>query len=285
MKTNSMRAPLYKSAAILLVLVLLAYLTSAHGGGVLDSVGRLIVGAFRLVQWAFAMVIGVSVCIAALIGIFLFAVSLYDKEASATMTARTKTAVAELLAPVFAFFGSLRTAPAPRATEASIMPAQAVVDNTAQLKSELQTIVAGEVGKVTASQQALNSQFASLQAKLQSLEDKTGGFAAADQIEAIAAEISASAKTMAGVQEKVTALENKFSETSQKLQAMTPEKLLGDLPGRLEKLEQRGEDKSFDPQPLVESIEQLQRQVEEIKTVKASPATKTISTGKSKKKA
>ena len=165
------------------------------------------------------------------------------------------------------------------------MPAQAVVDNTAQLKSELQTIVAGEVGKVTASQQALNSQFASLQAKLQSLEDKTGGFAAADQIEAIAAEISASAKTMAGVQEKVTALENKFSETSQKLQAMTPEKLLGDLPGRLEKLEQRGEDKSFDPQPLVESIEQLQRQVEEIKTVKASPATKTISTGKSKKKA
>ena len=284
MKTNSMRAPLYKSAAVLVVLVLLAYLTSTSGGGVLDSVGKLIVGAFRLVQWAFAMVIGISVCIAALIGIFLFAVSLYDKEASAMMATKTKAAVAELLAPVFAFFGSLRTANPPQAMAAQAVPTPTVADNTTQLKDELQTIVAGEVSKVTANQQALDAQFASLHAKLQNLEEKTAGFAAADQVEAIASEIANSGRALASVQEKVTVLEVNLGDTVQKLQALAPEKLLGDLPNRLEKLEQKGEQKGFDPQPLVDSIEQLQRQVEEIKKVKPATVAKTTAAGKGRKK-
>ncbi|MGE4559571.1 MAG: hypothetical protein AB7E77_05190, partial [Desulfobulbus sp.] len=65
MKTNMMRAPLIKSAVVLLIFILLAYLTSASPeGGVLNSLGLIIIGAFRFVQWAFAMVIGLAVCIA-----------------------------------------------------------------------------------------------------------------------------------------------------------------------------------------------------------------------------
>ncbi len=280
MKTNTMRAPLYKAGAVILVMALLAYLTSASGGGVLDSVGQLIIGAFRLVQWAIAMTIGIAVCIAALIGIFLFAVSLYDKEASASMFAKTKESVADLLAPVFAFVGSLWCK-----SGSCAAPVQPVVDNSVQLKNELQTIVAGEVGKVTASQQELNAQFASLHAKIQSLEEKTVGFAAAGQVEAIAGEIAASAKTLSGVQESVTALEGKISDTAQKLQAMTPEKVLGDLPARLEKLELQGEDKGFDPQPLTESIQNLQKELEEVKKAQSASVAKSAPGGKGKKKA
>lgn len=280
MKTNTMRAPLYKAGAVILVMALLAYLTSASGGGVLDSVGQLIIGVFRLVQWAIAMVISIAVSIAALIGIFLFAVSLYDKEASASMFAKTKESVADLLAPVFAFVGSLWCK-----SGACAAPVQPVVDNSAQLKNELQTIVAGEVGKVTASQQELNAQFTSLHAKIQSLEEKTAGFAAAGQVEAIAGEIAASAKTLSGVQESVTALEGKISDTALKLQTMSPEKMLGDLPARLEKLEQRSEDKGFDPQPLTESIQNLQKEMEEIKKAQSAPVVKNVPTGKGKKKA
>lgn len=99
MKTNAMRTPLIKAGVVLLVFVLLAYLTSASPeGGVLDSVGLIIIGAFRLVQWAIAMIIGVGVCIAFLIGVFLFAVSLYDREAASVLYAKTKSAVADLLA-------------------------------------------------------------------------------------------------------------------------------------------------------------------------------------------
>lgn len=280
MKTDTMRAPLYKAGAVILVMALLAYLTSASGGGVLDSVGQLIIGAFRLVQWAIAMTIGIAVCIAALIGIFLFAVSLYDKEASASMFAKTKESVADLLAPVFAFVGSLWCK-----SGSCAAPVQPVVDNSVQLKNELQTIVAGEVGKVTASQQELNAQFASLHAKIQSLEEKTVGFAAAGQVEAIAGEIAASAKTLSGVQESVTALEGKISDTAQKLQAMTPEKVLGDLPARLEKLELQGEDKGFDPQPLTESIQNLQKELEEVKKAQSASVAKSAPGGKGKKKA
>jgi hypothetical protein len=86
MKTNMMRAPLIKAGVVLLIFVLLAYLTSASPeGGVLNSVGLIIIGAFRLVQWALAMAIGLAVCIAFLIGIFLFAVSLVNKETAASM--------------------------------------------------------------------------------------------------------------------------------------------------------------------------------------------------------
>ncbi|NLB06157.1 MAG: hypothetical protein GX835_04180 [Desulfobulbaceae bacterium] len=91
MKTNAMRTPLIKAGVVLLVFVLLAYLTSASPeGGVLDSVGLIIIGAFRLVQWAIAMIIGVAVCIAFLIGVFLFAVSLYDREAARSCMGRRR---------------------------------------------------------------------------------------------------------------------------------------------------------------------------------------------------
>ena len=124
MKTNAMRTPLIKAGVVLLVFVLLAYLTSASPeGGVLDSVGLIIIGAFRLVQWAIAMIIGVGVCIAFLIGVFLFAVSLYDREAASVLYGKTKMAVADLLAPVFALVDSLRKQPRPTRALATPAPA------------------------------------------------------------------------------------------------------------------------------------------------------------------
>ena len=123
MKTNAMRTPLIKAGVVLLVFVLLAYLTSASPeGGVLDSVGLIIIGAFRLVQWAIAMIIGVAVCIAFLIGVFLFAVSLYDREAASVLYGKTKAAVADLLAPVFALVDSLRKQPRPVPPERAAAP-------------------------------------------------------------------------------------------------------------------------------------------------------------------
>ncbi len=59
------------------------------------------------------MTIGVAVCIAFLIGVFLFAVSLYDRQASSVLAAKTREAVSELLAPVFALVDSLRKQPRP----------------------------------------------------------------------------------------------------------------------------------------------------------------------------
>ncbi len=273
MKANMMRTPLIKSAVVLLVFVLLAYLTSASPeGSILSSIGTIIIGAFRLVQWALAMAIGLAVCIAFLVGIFLFAVSLVNKETAATMYAGVKRSVVILCEPVFSCMGSFKCKDSQCAP-----PAQAVVGNE-QLKDELQTIIAGEVKKVTDHQQALNDQFATLNAKMQAMEEKSSGFAAAGQLDTIAGEIAASGRILGTVQATVTTLEGKLGDTVQQLQAITPEKMLGDLPARLDRLEQKGEDKGFDPQPLTESIQTLQKEVEEIKK-------KNMGSAKAKKRA
>ena len=266
MKANMMRAPLIKSAVVLLVFTLLAYLTSASpDGSVLNSVGLIIIGAFRFVQWAIAMIIGVSFCIAFLIGVFLFAVFLVDRDLSASLYEKTKVSVAALVAPVFSLFGAMKCKDASCA-----QPVQAVMDND-QLKNELQTIITGEVKKVSDSQQVLNEQFVSLNAKIQSIEEKAAGFASADQLAVIAGEIAASGKTLETVESTVATLEGKLNDTTQKLQAITPEKLLGDLPSRLDKLEQKGDEPGFDPKPLSDSIESLHKEVEQLMKQK-SPA-------------
>ena len=70
-------------------------------------------------------------------------------------------------------------------------PAAPAVDAT-KLQDELQTLIAGEIRKVADNQQSLSDQFASLNAKIDVIEEKTAGFAAADQVAAIADQIAAS---------------------------------------------------------------------------------------------
>jgi len=274
MKANMMRAPLLKAAAVLLVFVLLAYLTSASPeGSVLNSVGQIIIGAFRLVQWTLAMAIGLTVCIAFLIGIFLFAVSLVNKETAASMYQAVKTSVVALCRPALSCLGGLQCKEASCA-----QPVQPPAAAEGQLKEDLQTIIAGEVKKVTDNQQTLSEQFSALTSKIQALEVKSADFAAAGQLDAIAAELAASGKVLGTVQENVTTLEGKINDTVQQLQTITPEKMLGDIPARLHKLEQSGDEPGFDPAPLTASIENLQKEMEELKK-------KNTGGGRAKKKA
>ncbi|WP_310600069.1 hypothetical protein [Desulfobulbus sp.] len=284
MKENVMRAPLLKAGVVLLFFVLLAYLTSASpDGGVLNSVGQIIIGAFRLVQWAIAMVIGLAFCIAFLIGIFLFAVSLVNRETAVSMYQTVKADVFAFCRPICARFvalGQYRDTVSCAASPAPAVPSVAATPDACS-KEELQSIVAGEVRKVTENQQALSDQFAALTGKIQAMEDKSADFASAGQLNAIASELAASGKTLETVQTQVATLEGKIGETVQQLQGITPEKMLGDIPARLQKLEQPKEEQAaFDPAPLTATIENLQMEVEELKKRKSpgGPA-------KSKKKA
>ncbi|MCL1979968.1 MAG: hypothetical protein FWG62_02695 [Proteobacteria bacterium] len=283
MKDNTMRAPLLKAGAVLLVFVLLVSLTSASpDASGLNPFLQIIIGAFRLVQWAIAMAIGLSFCIAFLIGIFLFAVFLVNRETAASMYQAVKKNVCALCQPIcarFATAGLCRDTPSCCGVAPAPVTEAAAPDTS--FKEELRGIVADEVRRVSESQQALSDQFAALTGKIQAMEEKSGDFASADQLGAIASELATSGKTLAAVQAQVTTLEGKISETGQQLQGITPEKMLGDIPARLQKLEQpKAEQPAFDPAPLTASIENLQMEIEELKKKKgpAAPA-------KTKKKA
>ena len=275
MKANMMRTPLLKSAVVLLFLVILVYLTSASPeGSVLNSVGQIIIGAFRLVQWAIAMAIGLTVSIAFLFGVFLFAVFLVNRESAAAMYQSLKGSIAILLQPVFTRIGAFQC----RETVPSPQPAVQTPPAPAEPREDLKAIIVGEVKKVTETQQSLHDQFTALSSKIDAMETRSSELAAASaaQLETITAELAASGMTLAAVQENVTKLENKLNDTTRQMQAITPEKLLGDLPARLDKLEHSAAEPGFDPAPLNASIELLHKEMEELKK-KPTP-------GKTKKK-
>jgi hypothetical protein len=249
MKDNMMRAPLLKAGGVLLVFVLLTYLTcTSPEGSVFASVGQIIIGAFRLVQWGFAMVIGLTVCIAVLIGVFLFAAFLVDREKAASMYRFVKEAVCVCCQPVCSRTGAFLG----RDREKSCMapPVREAVAPT-QFKEDLQAIVADAVGKVVENQQALSAQLSVLADNVQALEKKSADFAAADQVHAIASNLAVSGQTVAAFQGQVAALESKIDETVRQLQNITPESMLGDMPARLQQLEQRKDEQPKDvpPQP------------------------------------
>lgn len=262
MKPTMMRAPLYKAGAVLLFFVILAYLTSASpDGGVLNSIGQIIIGAFRFVQWSIAMVIGLTFSIAVLIGIFLFAVSLVNKASAAAMYQTLKASVMNLCQPLFSRYCS--AAPGVTAPCAAAPAPEACAPE--QPKEDLSIKIADEIQKVAESQKALNDQFSALSGKIQSLEEKSADFVAASQLEAINAELASSGKALGTVQENMSALEGKVNQTLQQVNAITPEKILGDIPARLQKLEASGDEPGFDPTPLATSIETLQQEVEALK--------------------
>ena len=271
MKANMMRTPLLKSAVVLLFLVILVYLTSASPeGSVLNSVGQIIIGAFRLVQWAIAMAIGLTVSIAFLFGVFLFAVFLVNRESAATMYQSLKGSIATLLQPVFSRIGAFQcrqAAPAPQPAVQTPQPVVQAPPTPAEPREDLKAIIAGEVKKVTETQQTLSDQFAALSGKIDAMEAKSNELAAAStaRLETITAELAASGKALTAVQENVSKLEDKLNDTTRQGQAITPDKLLGDLPSRLDKLEQSASEPGFDPAPLTASLEQLHKDMEELK--------------------
>lgn len=267
MKTTMMRAPLYKAGAVLLFFVLLAYLTSASPeGGVLNSVGQIIIGAFRFVQWSIAMAIALAFSIAFLIGIFLFAVSLVNKASSAAMYQTLKATVMNLCQPVFSRCCSVTPAVnAPCAATPAPVPCAPAPCTSEQPKENLSAKIVDEIQKVADSQKVLNDQFSALSGKIQSLEERSADFVAASQLETINAELASSGKALGTVQENMTALENKVNQTLQQVNTITPENILGDIPARLQKLEASGDEPGFDPAPLATSIEALQQEVEALK--------------------
>jgi predicted nucleic acid-binding Zn-ribbon protein len=283
MKTNTMRTPLIISAAVLLVFALLVYFTSATPGvGVFGSVGLIIIGIFRFIQWTVAMIIGLTFSIAVLFGVFLLCVAIASRQKAAEMYQNIKRSVVELLEPAFCYLATLRGKKAPDAvTEPSRIPAPAAGhEDTAEIPPAAapddervdEPVVAAvisaadlaeEIKTIAEVQQKLTEQITTLNAQVTAMEEKSTSFATAGQVDSIAGEITASNKSLGAVQESMTTMEGKISETVHKVQTLSAEKLLGDLPARLKKIEQ-DQGPAFDPTPLNEALAALQTKINAI---------------------
>ncbi len=91
MKNNMFVKPLIQSMLILALPCLLLYLIAGNPEAtVWSSLGMIIMGGLRTIQWIIAMALALLVCLAFLFALFFGAVALFDRDTSAKMYGNLK---------------------------------------------------------------------------------------------------------------------------------------------------------------------------------------------------
>ena len=251
MKSNQLRSPLISSAILLAVFSLIVYFTlTSPEGSVFNSFGSIIILILRTIQLAIGLGLALIVSLAVLIGIFLGAVALVNPSASSKMYEGLRQTIRNWLVPFAGLFKSdkgeklkeeLTAFGATLKTDFSRM--------VAPLKKELAEVQGNLEGKVSA-----------LRGKLSEVEESVADKASVEQVETVTAEVAAVSETLTGTEASVKTLAAKVEQVG----APDPGQILGDLPSRLEALEQKEDPEAIDLQPLEAKISGLQAEITKV---------------------
>lgn len=97
MNDNRLKTPLIQSAAVIVFgLICFGFVISSGTDSLFGGLWAIITGIFSLILYAIALAVGISICIACLVGIFLGAVFLFSKEQAAIFYSQLKTGLAKL---------------------------------------------------------------------------------------------------------------------------------------------------------------------------------------------
>ena len=253
MKQNVLRGPLVKSAVVLVVFSLLFYFTSSTpGGSVWASIGTLCIALFKTVQWAVGMAIGLTVSLVVLVGIFLGAVALADPASASRMYEGLRRTVISWFAPLLGLFKSDRGEKAAAALDSMGQ------DLKNQFTADLQGLQAG----LRRNQAELDSKMAGLTSRLSTLEETAATLAPAEQVDVLAEEIKSAVDAAAELQGTVTALKSSVDQAAKQVEAVSGEAILGDVPARLEALEQQ----EFPEIPSPVDLSPLEKEIAVLRT-------------------
>lgn len=271
MKQNSLRTPLINSAVILVVFSLLVYFTVSSSGGTLwSSIGAIIVLIFRTAQWAIGLALGLLVCLAVLIGIFLGAVSLVNGASASRMYEGLRQTILYWLEPIVSFFKSDKDA-----------ALQAGIDEMANtLRLDFTRMVRESQQKMTSVNGDLETKIGTLGSRLREIEEIAAHTASLEQLEAVNVEVSSASEALAANASMVKGLQDNVNKVVQQVGAIDAEQLLGDIPARIQTLEEQGVPEPVDLNPLQSQITALQEEIEhlkaELKEAKETPVAATV---------
>ncbi|WP_457573919.1 hypothetical protein [Desulfolithobacter sp.] len=228
MKNNTLRTPLIKAGVVLGIFALLAYFTSTSAeGSVWNSLGSIIVFLFRTVQLAVGLALSLLICLAVLIGIFLGAVSLVNRDSARRMYEALVETVSRWLQPC------TRHLRRDRAAEL-----EARLERFGQeLKTELSSGLNRTARELREAQQAMENKFQSLVSRLRDMEEEAGHKADAGQVRELAETVADSGETLARLDQAITRIEAEVKKALDQVQTVSSDALLGDLPARIEALE------------------------------------------------
>lgn len=246
MKNNVLRAPLIKSAILLVIFSLLVYFTSTSAeGSIWNSIGMIFVSAFKIAQLAVGLMLSLALCLIVLCGIFLGSVAMVSKENATSM-------YHNLLEKVRSSFQFLHI--------------KGCTDRAAEqeaLKNEIYGILTNRLNEIKKSQAEQYLQICTLADKIEKLEQNCSVLVSAELLENTLAEVSEKNVQLIGDFPHVKKIVNKLE---QQIGQLSRDSLLGDLPAQVKALEEKSsQDDTFEE--LQQQIESLQTEFSEIKTL------------------
>jgi|GEM_PF-760829 uncharacterized protein YoxC len=257
MKANVLRAPLINSAIVLVIFSLLVYFTSTSPeGSVWTSIGTLFVVAFTTIQWVFALSIGLLISLAVLFGIFFGAVAMVNPASASRMYDGLCQTLLVWLSPLVTLLKSDREEKLAAALDAFGQ----------ELKKEIRVDIQVAQASLKKTQTELETKVGSLTSRLAVLEETTTELAAGEQVDALAGEIKEAVEAVAEIKRTVDALKSSVEQTAQQVQEVSAEAILGELPARIEALEQQETAEA----PVAVDIVPLQQDIAEVQAQLAS---------------
>ena len=249
MKNNMLKKPLISSVLILALLSTLLYLLAGNPEAtVWSSLGVMIRGILRSVQWLIAMLLALIACLAFLFAVFFGAVALFDRETAARMYQNFKTV---LMTWTSACTGACTvpccTAPCPQQIpeeeteeeeeeeEEEAVTVQQYEAMNAQMSAELNSIQ----GHLHTTRQILTDKIDQLNVRIENLETMTADMAGKQQLDTLSHEVRNAMDSLSGVQNAVSVMQSAVDQTADQIQEISSEKILGDLPGRIRSLEEQ----------------------------------------------
>ncbi len=259
MKQNLLRTPLRNSAILIGIVSLVIYFTlTSPGGTVWSSFGAIICLALSTLQWLIGLSLGILICIVVLIGIFLGAAAMSDSAGASRMYESLRGTIDSWSVPLAGLFKSDH--------EEKL---QAGLDEfSGQLKTDYNKLVAAVKQEFTVVQGELAGKVQALHGKLRTVEETADEKVSKEQLEEVAAGITTLNETLSVTDVAVKALQGKVDEAV-KLAGnvdVDTEKVLGDVPARIEALEQQEAPAPVDVKPLEKTIAGLQAEVDSLKT-------------------
>ncbi|WP_339136339.1 MAG: hypothetical protein WGN25_00415 [Candidatus Electrothrix sp. GW3-4] len=263
MKTNTLFKPFILSVLILVSFSTLLYLITGSPeastcGAVMSSLGMIVLGILRAIQWIIAMTVALLFCLAFLIALFLGAIALSNRNAAAKMYGSLKTL---LLSWLPSFSGRCCTS-----TQAPQEEAETAVQKQHEV---LQAEINGVQEHLHATRQVLTDKIEQLTARIDNLEAMTTDMATKQQLDDMSHEVQDAVDALSGIQSAVSAMQSSVDQTANQLQERSPEKILGDLPQRVQGLEeQQGAGQTAEPvdiSPLQDDIKAMQSELSHVK--------------------
>ena len=266
MKKNMLLKPISYSVLVLALFSLLLYLIagnpeatawSSFWSSFWSSLGVIIMGVLRTIQWIIAMTLALLACLAFLFALFFGAVALFSREVSAKMFHNLKTLLLSGL-PSLTEQCCCNTSAQSSQEEATIKAAAEAL----AAKQECETMNA-ELNSIRehlhTTNHVLTDKIDQLTARIDSLEAMTTEMASKKQLDDISHKM----------QDAVSAMQSSVDQTTSLIQEISPDNILGDLPQRVQILEEQQStaetSEPVDIAPLQNDINAMQSELTQVK--------------------